>query len=103
MENIIICSTCKKKFLNTKEQVELYFGYNRLEQRFKCCVRCRGYGKKQTERESKKAEDSNGELRYCTNCKKAKPGDKFVMSNGKSYNKCRRCLRDEIYDSDEEK
>ena len=28
--------------------------------------------------------------------------DKFVMPNGKSYNKCRRCLRHEIYDSDED-
>ena len=24
------------------------------------------------------------------------------MPNGKSYNKCRRCLRTEIYDSDED-
>ena len=26
----------------------------------------------------------------------------MVMPNGKSYNKCRRCLRDEIYDSDDD-
>ena len=102
MDDIIQCSTCKTKFLNNKEHVELYFGYNRLEQRFKCCIRCRGYGKKQTENETKKAEKSNGELHYCNKCKKAKPIDKFVMPNGKSYNKCRRCLRSTIYDSDEE-
>ena len=102
MEDIIQCSTCKKKYLNNKEQVELYFGHNRLNQPFKCCIRCRGYGKKRTERETKKAEDSNGELKYCNKCKTSKPMDKFVMPNGKSYNKCRRCLRSEIYDSDEE-
>ena len=102
MEDIIQCSTCKKKYLNNKEQVELYFGHNRLNQPFKCCIRCRGYGKKRTERETKKAEDSNGELKYCNKCKTSKPVDKFVMPNGKSYNKCRRCLRPEIYDSDEE-
>ena len=102
MEDIIKCSTCKKKFLNNKEQVELYFGYNRLNERFKCCVRCRGYGKKRVEQEQNKANESNGELKYCTQCKTSKPVDKFVMPNGKSYNKCRRCLRDEIYDSDDE-
>ena len=102
MEDIIKCSNCKKQFMNNKEQIDLYFGYNRLEQRFKCCVRCRGYGKKRTERETKKAEDSNGELKYCNKCKTSKPVDKFVMPNGKSYNKCRRCLRPEIYDSDED-
>ena len=28
--------------------------------------------------------------------------DKFVMPDGKSYSKCRRCSRDEIYDSDDD-
>ena len=102
MEDIIKCSTCKKKFLNNKEQVELHFGYNRLNERFKCCIRCRGYGKKRVEQEQNKANESNGELKYCTQCKTSKPVDKFVMPNGKSYNKCRKCLRDEIYDSDDD-
>ena len=102
MEDIIKCSTCKKKYLNNKEQVELYFGYNRLDQRFKCCIRCRGCGKKRVENETKKANESNGELKYCNKCKTSKPVDKFVMPNGKSYNKCRRCLRHEIYDSDDD-
>ena len=103
MEDIIKCSTCKKRFLNNKEQVYLYVGYNIFNQHFKCCIRCRGYGKKRTEQENNKANESNGELKYCTQCKTSKPVNKFVMPNGKSYNKCRRCLRDEIYDSDEEK
>ena len=99
MEDIIKCSTCKKKFLNNKEQVELHFGYNRLNERFKCCIRCRGYGKKRVEQEKNKANESNGELKYCTQCKTSKPVDKFLMPNGKSYNKCRRCL---IHDSDDD-
>ena len=102
MEDIIKCSTCKKTFLNNKEQVESHFGYNRLNERFKCCIRCRGYGKKRAEREKNKASESNGELKYCHKCHTAKPMDKFVMPNGKSYNKCRRCLRDDIYDSDDD-
>ena len=102
MEDIIKCSTCQQQFLNNKEQLELYFGYSRLNQRFKCCTGCRGYGKKRTERETTTAEDFNGELHYCNNCKTSKPVDKFVMPNGKSYHKCRRCLRNEIYDSDDE-
>ena len=102
MEDIIQCSMCKKKYLNNKEQVELHFGYNRLNQPFKCCIRCRGYGKKRVEKEKNKANESDGELKYCNKCKTSKPMDKFVMPNGKSYNKCRRCLGHDIYDSDED-
>ena len=56
MEDIIKCSTCKKKLLNNKEQVKIYVGYNRLNQRFKCCIRCWGcYGKKKkTEKDKEK-------------------------------------------------
>ena len=100
MEDTIKCSTCKKRFLNNKEQVELHFGYNRLNERFKCCIRCRGYGKKQNKLERKKAEAALRGLLYCEECEKAKPKDKFVMPNGESYDRCcRTCL---IYGSDED-
>ena len=84
MEDIIKCSTCKKKFLNNKEQVELHFGYNRFNERFKCCIRCRGYGKKRVEQEKNKANESNGELKYCTQCK-AHPNDKYMLVDGRTY------------------
>ena len=64
---------------------------------------CRDYDKKRVEQEQNKASESNGELKsYCAKCRTSKPMDKFVMPNGNSYNKCRRCLRYEIYDSDED-
>ena len=84
MEDIIKCSTCKKKFLNNKEQVEIHFGYNRLNERFKCCIRCRGYGKKRVEQEQNKANESNGELKYCTQCK-THPNDKYMLVDGRTY------------------
>ena len=92
MEDIIKCSKC----------INSYAGYNRLNQHFKCCIRCRGYGKKRTEQEKNKANEINGELKYRTQCETSKPVNICFMSNCKSYNTCRICLRDEIYDSDDD-
>ena len=35
------CSSCKCKYLNEEEHIKTDFGYNRLNERFKCCVKCR--------------------------------------------------------------
>ena len=100
MEDIIKCSTCKKRFLNNKEQVELHFGYNRLNERFKCCIRCRDYSKKRTKLQNKQADAALRGLQYCEACEKAKDRYEFIMSNGKSHTRCcRTCL---IYGSDED-
>ena len=37
----IKCSACKCKYLNKDEYIKTDFGYNRLGERFKTCVKCR--------------------------------------------------------------
>ena len=43
----IKCSSCKSKYINDDEHIKNDFGYNRLEERFKTCVKCRERGKEQ--------------------------------------------------------
>ena len=56
----IKCSKCRCKYHNNDDNIKQDFGYNRLGERFKCCVQCRaiyrGYDK--TYRESHKEEIS---------------------------------------------
>ena len=40
-DNYIICSKCKCKYINDEEHISNDFGYTRLEERYKTCVRCR--------------------------------------------------------------
>ena len=37
----IICSKCKCKYLNCEECISRYFGYTRLDERYKTCKHCR--------------------------------------------------------------
>ena len=39
----IICSKCHMKFINDDEHIKTDFGYNRLNERYKNCVKCRKY------------------------------------------------------------
>jgi DNA polymerase III epsilon subunit-like protein len=39
--NYIKCSKCRCKYINDDDHIKNDFGYNRLEQRFKTCVKCR--------------------------------------------------------------
>ena len=39
--NYIKCSKCRCKYINDDDHIKHDFGYNRLEQRFKTCVKCR--------------------------------------------------------------
>ena len=40
-DKYIICSKCKSKYINDEEHISNDFGYTRLEERYKTCVRCR--------------------------------------------------------------
>ena len=40
-DKYIKCSSCKCKYINDDEHIKSDFGYNRLEERFKTCVKCR--------------------------------------------------------------
>ena len=39
----IVCSKCKMKLFNDDEHIKTDFGYNRLNIRYKQCVKCRTY------------------------------------------------------------
>ena len=40
-DKIITCSRCHTKYRNTLGNVENYFGYKRLGDRYKLCIKCR--------------------------------------------------------------
>ena len=40
-DKYIKCSKCRCKYINDDEHIKRDFGYNRLEERFKTCVKCR--------------------------------------------------------------
>jgi hypothetical protein len=44
-DRYIICSNCKCKYINDEEHISKDFGYTRLEERYKTCVKCRARGK----------------------------------------------------------
>ena len=90
----VFCKSCNK----TKDSED--FGIKNDETQYKTCVRCRDKDKKQYKLATKKANAARRGLNYCEECKKAKPRDKFVMSNGEFYDKCCRCCL--IYGSDDE-
>ena len=46
-DKYIKCSKCRCKYINDDEHIKKDFGYNRLEQRFKTCVKCRTYSRHQ--------------------------------------------------------
>ena len=46
-DKYIKCSKCKCKYINDDEHIKDDFGYNRLNERFKTCVKCRSKNKKQ--------------------------------------------------------
>ena len=44
-DEYIKCSACKCKYINDYDHIKIDFGYTRLEERYKCCIRCRGLKK----------------------------------------------------------
>ena len=44
-DKYIICSKCRSKYINDEEHITKDFGYTRLEERYKTCVRCRARNK----------------------------------------------------------
>ena len=44
-DKCIVCSKCRSKYINDEEHINKDFGYTRLEERYKTCVRCRARNK----------------------------------------------------------
>ena len=40
-DTYIRCSKCRSKYINDEEHMSKDFGYTRLEERYKTCVKCR--------------------------------------------------------------
>ena len=40
-DKYIKCSKCKCKYINDDEHIKADFGYNRLNEQYKTCVKCR--------------------------------------------------------------
>ena len=40
-DKYIICNKCRSKYINDEEHINKDFGYTRLEERYKTCVKCR--------------------------------------------------------------
>jgi len=49
-DEYVKCAVCKCKYLN-ENSINENFGFNRLNQKYKSCVKCRERSKKQTEEE----------------------------------------------------
>ena len=49
----IYCSRCKCRYINDAEHIKLDFGFNRLNENFKTCIKCRGVAQKSREKKLK--------------------------------------------------
>ena len=53
----IICSDCRCKYINDEEHINKDFGYTRLEERYKTCVKCRARKQITNKKHSEKAKE----------------------------------------------
>ena len=79
-------------YITDDEHIKTEFGYNRLNERCKSCVKCREYRKQRFACLKGEATASEGKLKHCNRCYKNEPLEEFVCPNGKSHNACYSCL-----------
>ena len=58
-EKYLKCSNCKCKYHNKEETIINDFGYNRLGERFKCCIKCRNRNIKYRKKSDEKNKSSD--------------------------------------------
>ena len=63
-DKYIKCSKCKCKYINDDNHIKADFGYNRLNERFKTCVKCRTKTNKQVNLNSLPDEITNQIYQY---------------------------------------
>ena len=114
IEKYIKCSKCRCKYINDDDHIKNDFGFNRLNERFKTCVKCRAYtaarseqradygrayreanreaiNEKNRQRDTEKVmkvkelEDDNNKC--CGRCRKLKPAALFMVNKFK----CKTC------------
>ena len=92
-DKYIKCSQCKCKYNNDEDSITAYFGYNRLNEQLKTCVKCRNCRTQRRQELMRIADESNCAVYYCYRCYKNKPPNDFTCPNGKAYNACYPCLK----------
>ena len=50
----IRCTNCKCKYINDDENIKKEFGFHRLNEQFKTCVKCRGASQRSREKKLQK-------------------------------------------------
>ena len=114
----IKCCCCKCKYIDDDNHMKIHFGYNKLNERYKTCLKCRekkqeynnnNYDKileykkqyylnnkdkihEQRQQLKAIAEASQGKIKYCYRCYKNYDIELFKCPNGNVYNSCYKCL-----------
>ena len=100
-DKFIKCTNCKCKYINEPEHIKTDFGYSRLNERYKTCVKCRtrnnAYSAKHKEQRAEYAKSYREANKEAIN-EKNRQRDKEVVNKLKQLeddnNKCcRRCRK----------
>ena len=92
-DKYIKCSKCKCKYHNNADNIKDDFGYNRLGDRFKCCVKCRPREREyaRTYYEKNKDEINAGKR---SDIKRIEYYKKYIAEHGDNINTRRRSNRE---------
>ena len=66
IDKYIKCSKCRCKYINDDENIKTDFGLNRLNERFKTCVKCRTKHKQYCDK--RLSEDVGQDFKRCARC-----------------------------------
>ena len=75
-DKYIKCKCCKCKYINDEEHIKQDFGYNRLGEQLKTCVKCRNRNNKFKEKMKQQSIDTNVD-KLCIRCCQIKPKTEF--------------------------
>ena len=98
-DKYIKCSRCRCKYINDDEHIDQDFGYSRLGERFKNCVKCRDTNKqhikvynsqRQARRDKTLSQETDVNHQTCTHCLKIKQVSEFT-ENDKQFKYCTSC------------
>ena len=89
-DKYIKCKGCKCKYINDEEHIKQDFGYDRLGEKFKSCVKCRNKNKKDQEKNKQQSIDTNV-YKLCNRCCQVKPKTEFGENESLGYDS-RTCL-----------
>ena len=97
-DKYIKCSKCRCKYINDDDHIKTDFGHNRLNERYKTCVACRGRTQKYNAeyREKQLAQPVDADHKCCSKCYQVKPITDYseYKKNYKqqcTYTRCIRC------------